>query len=387
MAVASVSALCAARHDHRRQKLCGTFPARSWPRRTKPSSITFLQMLLAGILYSSFSQTARTQQGCLAVAADVLTAAPEAAWPTSTDQARPAITRHLSARHWVPDPEQPAATEHGGTALSPTAAALQRDLQRHAPEISLSLVELRSSVMLKRALWAANAPAPLTAAERVQREMQVLLDNQQAIVLSSGASPGSPLDAIHFSAVCQAVVAALEVTESAVRGTGAAVMHREGELMRIAEETVQSGLAAKREWPTHGYFMGWCQGWYAGCSEWQLPACLPPSQRPCGRLFCTTRLPLRTCQLPLTMPHDCCIYLLESAGWMATHSATRLLASKFWQYAQIITPRGRVLDADLLRRAERLLGAGRSCLPHLKRCSQLAAAAADAGVPAVPGAL
>lgn len=137
--------------------------------------------------------------------------------------------------------------------------------------------------------------------------------------------------------------------------------------MRVAEETVQSGLAAKREWPTHGYFMGWCQDWYAGCSEWQLPACLPPSQRPCSRLLCTTRLPLRTCQLPLAMPHDCCIYLLESAGWMATHSATRLLASQFWQYAQIITPRGRVLDADLLRRAERLLGAGRSCLPHLKR--------------------
>lgn len=135
----------------------GLFLPDRGPGAPPPSSITFLQMLLAGILYSASTQAASTQPDCLAIAADALTAALEAAWPTSTDQARPAITRHLFARHWVPDPEQPAATEHGGATLRPTAAALQRDLRRHAPESSLSLVELRSSVLLKRALWAANA--------------------------------------------------------------------------------------------------------------------------------------------------------------------------------------------------------------------------------------
>lgn len=119
---------------------------------------------------------------------------------------RKAIERRLAIRRWVPDLDLQAQPGWDAAPLSPTAAALQRDLACHAPEISLT--ELRCLALLQRAAVCDMAPALDTSAGLAGRDEQQLLDAQQALALSHGAARGSRLDDIHFQAMHDAVMAA-----------------------------------------------------------------------------------------------------------------------------------------------------------------------------------
>lgn len=215
-------------------------------------SITFFQMLVCALLMSSLQEDSAPHPAKMEVAQELATLSLDAAWPTASDAGRRAVEQHLASRCWLPDLSPPAVAADtsdvvsmGGAPLSPTAATLQRDLQRHAPEVSL--VELRCLLLLLRVSYSRPASELATAAQRAEREMQVLVDGQQALALASSATAGSLLARFSCMVASSAVLAALSVQEPAVGGQGAAMNERLMEAMRIAEEALQSCLAAKRE--------------------------------------------------------------------------------------------------------------------------------------------
>ena len=324
------------------------------------SSLTFLQMLVAGMLLGARTELGPAPPEQLSGALHCVNEAVLAAWPASTDVAGLAIERHLAARSWVPDLEQTAAPEWIATPLSRTAAALQRDLQRHTPEVSPT--ELRCLALLLRASRVHAAPKPATSAERAQRSMIRMVDGQQALALSSGAAPGSLLESIHFEACADAVMAAAVAGEPAVCGTGAAYKAREDEWMRVADELLQRCLDDKREWRhiVGRRLPGKCLevAWKALEVAWKVlaaPRCANAARVP-GLLA-------SLCQL--LRPAG------SHAGWMAANAHARSLASLHYGSAQRMPDRGSpladFLAAQLLRKAEQLLDTARGCLPHLRR--------------------
>ena len=213
------------------------------------SSITLLQMLVAGMLLGACTELGQAPPEQMSGALHCVNEAIETAWPAMTGGGRLAIERHLAAGSWVPDLEQTAAPEWDAAPLSRTAAALQRDLKRHVPEVSRT--ELRCLALLLRDSRIDMAPKPATSAERTQRSMIRMVDCQQALALSSGAAPGSLLASIHCSACHNAVMVAAVAGEPAVCGTGAAYNAREDQWMRLADELLQRYLDEKREWRAH----------------------------------------------------------------------------------------------------------------------------------------
>lgn len=214
----------------------GSDQSRIWlpPNSTPISSITFLQMLVGCMLMYGYTTEgeAPTRAERLEAALQFVNAALHAAWPSSADVGRKAIERRLAIRRWVPDLDLQAQPEWDAAPLSPTAAALQRDLACHAPEISLT--ELRCLALLQHAAVCDMAPAPNTSAGLAGWHEQQLLDAQQVLALSHGAATGSRLDAIHYQAMHDAVTAAgREETSEAV--------------LAVADKALELHLASKRE--------------------------------------------------------------------------------------------------------------------------------------------
>lgn len=166
------------------------------------SSVTAVQMLAAALMMSSAQTTPACKQGML-MTSQVL----EHLWPPDTDPACRAAEDRLLQRGWLPAFADAPAAAAAAPEAPPSAAAraLDADLRRHCPDVSLDALRitalLQRRMLLHRLEEPRDAPRPAPA-DLLSMQQQILIDCQVVMSLAAGSEPAAALNAAADAASC-----------------------------------------------------------------------------------------------------------------------------------------------------------------------------------------